>query len=212
MNKMMAVPILALCLLCASGAGAAGVRAGGANTGEQPIEISADNLEVLQAVKQAIFTGNVIAVQGERTLRAEKMIVFYDQESSAVPAKTTPPPAKAAGDGKPPGSAIKRIEASGKVVFTAPEESALGDFAIYNTVANTIDLTGSKVVLTRAKNILVGTALNYNLTTGRSVLTSSSGAEVAQGGTSRGGRVHGLFVPQKKAIAPASAAPVAPAK
>ena len=50
-------------------------------------------------------------------------------------------------------------------------------------------LYGGKVVLTRGKNVLKGTALALDLNTGRSRLTAEPGA---------GGRVQGLFIPKKR--------------
>ena len=134
---------------------------------DAPIEIASDNLEVLQEQNKAIFSGNVIAKQGDTTMKSATMTVYY---------------ASSGGEG---GQGIDRIEASGKVVFVTPEETAQGDSAVYNMKTNTIDLNGN-VVLTRQENILKGSALNYNMTTKRSVLSA--------GNT---GRVRGLFVPGK---------------
>lgn len=142
--------------------------------GKAPIEIASDNLEVVQAENKAIFTGNVIAKQATTTMRAAKMVVFYHGSGS---------------DGSAMGEGIYRIESSGNVVFTTPAETAQGDTAIYHVETDTIDLIGN-VTLTREKNILKGTKLNYNFATGRSVLTG--GASASQGG----GRVRGLFIPK----------------
>ncbi len=48
---------------------------------DQPIEVSSDKLDVFQADHKAIFTGNVIAVQGTTNMRAEQMTVFYTDNS-----------------------------------------------------------------------------------------------------------------------------------
>jgi lipopolysaccharide export system protein LptA len=157
---------------------------------DRPIEISSDKLDVLQAEHKAIFTGNVIAVQGTTNMRAAQMTVFYrgggDKEAAAAPAPTE-------------GQGIYRIEAEGSVVFTTPTETAIGEKAIYNVDADTIDLTGSNVTLTRGQNILKGNALNYNMATGRSVLTGgSSGVAASSGGIGKPARVHGLFVPKSE--------------
>ncbi len=140
---------------------------------EAPIEIASDNLEVLQDQNKAIFSGNVIAKQGDTTMKSATMTVFYDNTGSSE------------GEGGSSGKGISRIESSGKVVFVTPEETAQGDTAIYNVATKTIDLVGN-VVLTREQNILKGSALNYNMVTKRSVLSAGST-----------GRVRGLFVPGK---------------
>lgn len=153
-------------------------------SGDQPIEIVSDALEVLQNEKKAIFTGNVIATQGDINMRADKMIVFYRETSDSAPASS-------AGGSDSMGKGIYRIESEGSVIFTSPTETAQGDKAVYLVDTDTIDLLGN-VFLTRDKNVLKGTKLVYNLQTGRSVLTGG-----ASSGT-KGVRVRGLFVPGEK--------------
>lgn len=147
---------------------------------DAPIEIASDALEVLQNERKAIFTGNVIATQGEINMRSNTMTVFY-RETADGAAETS----DAAGS---MGKGIYRIDAEGGVVFTSPTETAQGDKAIYLVDNDTLDLVGN-VFLTRDKNVLKGTKLVYNLKTGRSVLTGGASA------TTGGGRVRGLFVP-----------------
>lgn len=139
---------------------------------DKPVEIVADSLEILQPKQIAIFTGNVIATQGDINMKANRMVVHYND-------------AGAAGTGSVEG--VQRIEASGDVLFTTPIETAKGDEAVYNVDTEIIDLTGN-VLLTREKNVLKGTKLTYNMATGRSVLKSASGGN-------NGGRVRGLFLP-----------------
>lgn len=136
---------------------------------DAPIEIASDQLEVLQEQNKAIFTGNVIARQGDITMRAKQMTVFYKGQAAQENAPANPT-----------GGGIDRIESTGDVVFVTPKETAQGDKAVFTGASNTVDLVGN-VVLTQGDNILKGSKLNYNLTTGRSVLS--------------GGRVRGLFVP-----------------
>lgn len=157
---------------------------------DAPIEIHSDTLDVLQNDNKAIFKGNVIATQGTTKMRAAEMVVFYrnnDEEkpASAAAIDAVPAPSAAAPQG------IYRIEAQGDVVFTTPEETALGDKAVYDVDKNTIDLYGANVTLTRGQNVLKGTRLNHNMATSRSVLT---GGATTQAG--KPARVHGLFVPK----------------
>lgn len=169
-------------LLCAASA-VAQKTSSPALSKDQPIEISADSLDVRQEEHQAVFSGNVIARQGATNLRAKTMTVHYSQGSESKPA------AGVAAQG------ITKIEAVGGVVFSTPSETAQGDTAIYNAAADTIELTGGNVLLTREQNILKGQRLTYNLATGRSVLTAG-GAVVNEQGKRVGGRVQGLFVPK----------------
>jgi lipopolysaccharide export system protein LptA len=148
---------------------------------KKPLEVVSDTLEVLQNEQKAIFVGNVIATQGNINMRAERMIVFYREAPGGQAAP-------AAGGAK----GIHRVEAHGNVIFTTPTETGQGDMAVYNVDTETVDLTGN-VTLTRDKNVLKGTSLNYNMATGRSILNSSSGQT--------GGRVRGLFVPNQSGAA-----------
>jgi len=155
----------------------------------QPIEISADTLDVFQAEHKAIFTGNVIAVQGTTQMRSARMVVFYRENADKAA-----PAAVAAKSSTPQG--IYRIDADGGVVFATPAETAQGDQAVYKVDADTIDLTGKTVTLTRGQNVLKGNQLIYNLATGRSMLTASGTEVKADGGGTKPARVHGLFVPK----------------
>lgn len=174
-----------LCLLALlAGPALAQTSSGLAISHDKPVEITSDTLEVFQPQKKAIFTGNVVAVQGDINMKAARMVVFYRDEASAGGAG-----GDAAAAAASTGQGIYRIEADGEVFFATPQETAQGDNAIYDVDADTIDLLGN-VLLTREKNVLKGTRLNYNLATGRSVLT---GGAAAQGG----GRVRGLFLPNQ---------------
>ena len=160
---------------------------------DQPIEITADALDVHQDEHKAIFTGNVIAVQGTSSLRSKVMTAFYNQENKPKPGAAAA--AKPAGQqDAPPG--ISSIEADENVVFTTPQETATGDKGVYTAADDTIVLTGSTVTLTRDQNVLKGQKLVYNMGTGRSVLTSTGGVQVDGVTVGKPGRVHGLFVPK----------------
>lgn len=153
---------------------------------DKPIEISSDKLDVLQNEHKAIFSGNVIAVQDSTKMRSNEMVVFYrDNATKGVQGASTP-------------QGIHRIEAKGKVVFTTPTETALGDKAIYNVDTDTIDLVGASVTLTRGQNVLKGTKLNYNMATGRSILTGGAAGEEGIVNQGKPARVHGLFVPKSE--------------
>ena len=143
---------------------------------KKPVEITADALEVRQQDGIAIFTGNVIAVQGNINMRAAKMDVYYREK---------------AGDGS---NEIYKIVSTGKVLFTTPAETANGDAATYLVDKETIYLHGN-VTLSRDKNILKGDELEYNLATGRSVVT---GGATVKNGEKGSGRVRGLFMPKQK--------------
>lgn len=131
-----------------------------------PIEISADRLTVEQAKRQAVFSGNVEAVQGEVTLRADRLTVHYDFEGGG----TT-------------GNALRRIEAEGHVVIASPQESAQAERGVYDVVAGAIVLEGS-VVIARGEDVVRGGRLDIDLRR-QTAVVQAAGSE----------RVRALFQP-----------------
>ncbi|TIX62561.1 MAG: LPS ABC transporter substrate-binding protein LptA, partial [Mesorhizobium sp.] len=53
-------------------------------SGDQPIQIESDKLEVRQADSVAVFSGNVTVTQGPTTLKAGKMTVYYVKDPNAA--------------------------------------------------------------------------------------------------------------------------------
>jgi lipopolysaccharide export system protein LptA len=137
-----------------------------------PIEIVADSLVVRQSERLAVFSGNVDATQGDRSLRADELKVFYGEEQPGG------------------GQGIRRIEATGRVVVTEPGQTAQGDRGVYDPEANRIRLDGN-VVLTRGDNVVRGGQLEMDLVTGTAVIRA------ARAGGTPGERVRALFVPRE---------------
>lgn len=140
----------------------------------QPIEIEADNLEIQQDKQLAIFAGNVSAIQGALRLQAETLMVHYLSGKNRAEE----------------GQSIAQIDAIGRVFFSSERETAQGDEGVYDVTAGILTLTGD-VVLTRGESVIRGRRIVMNLETGLS--TVESGEDGAVGG----GRVRGLFVPQR---------------
>lgn len=197
-------------LLLAAAAVATQARAQGAMQGvpnamqgfsqnrDQPIQIEAASLEMVDKKKEATFSGDVKVVQGDTTLKSQSLVVFYDSKDSAkgkaAPSKTA---MKSASPGPGGSSSIRRLEARGGVVVTQKEQVVTGDLAIFDPRANLITMKGN-VVLTQCKNVLRGDRLLVNMTTGVSRVESDSG------------RVQGLFIQSEGGGCGGSAAPSAP--
>lgn len=165
----------------------------------KPVDIKSDSLEVHQNEQKAIFTGGVVATQGESTLRSQTLTVFYDNAqadekargkpaSPDKPAQDKPAKDQSASSDQPAGatetSAIKRLEAGGGVIVTSQDQKATGQNGVFDMKSNTATLTGD-VVLTQGPNVIRGKQLVVDLKTGVAHVI---------GGTT------GLFVPssQKK--------------
>lgn len=164
---------LALAAAPASAQGVSDAFSGLSVESDKPVKIEADQLEVIDADKMAVFSGNVVVRQGTTTMQTSELKVHYTGEGAAVEGAT--------------GQRVSRLEATGKVVVKAEGQTATGDWAVFEMSTQEVTL-GGDVVLSQGKNVLRGTELVVNLETGKSRLVSQQPA----GG---GGRVQGLFIP-----------------
>jgi len=157
--------------------GPANALQGFAQNRDQPVKIDASQLEVRDKDKVATFSGGVKVVQGDTTMRAKSLAVFYDGEGSTANALTAAKP------GPSGQQRIKRLEARGGVKVCQDEQVATGDTGIFDMQSNTVTLLGN-VVLTKGMNVLKGEKLTVNL---------GSGAAKIEGGN--GGGVSALLLP-----------------
>lgn len=142
---------------------------------KEPIKIDADQLDVYDKEGRAVFTGNVVAVQGDSTMNCTLMTVLYEQKRDG---QTSGPSAPGADD-----SAIKKIDCKGPVTIVSKTQVATGDNASFDRVANKIYLIGN-AALSDGPNVTRGERVVYDLNTG-----------IANVETKPGGRVRALFVP-----------------
>jgi lipopolysaccharide export system protein LptA len=171
-------PLLAGLALAGLLSAAAGAQEALRHDGSLPIEITADTLEVQQRDQVATFTGNVDAVQGDLTLSADQLRVYYRGGETAGGA-----------------GAIRRIEAAGNVFLSSPRETAQGEVGVYDVGQQLVTLERS-VVLTRGANVIRGDRLEYDLASGYSRVESAVPA--VAGGEPRE-RVRAIFTPEQGA-------------
>ena len=135
-----------------------------------PISVDAAKLEYFDKEQKLIYSGGVLAKQGEASLRATVMVVcLAKEEAGAAPPADT--------------GRIRRIEAAGPVTMTQVDQVGTGDSGIYDKAQNKVFLIGN-VVLSQGANITKGdrdSKLVYDLETGH--------AQVI------GGRVSSIFAP-----------------
>jgi lipopolysaccharide export system protein LptA len=144
---------------------------------KEPIKIDANKLDVLDKDNKAVFSGNVVAVQGETTVRCSVMTVFYEGRGQGG----TPKPAQPGAQGQDNDGAIKRIECAGPVTVVSKTQAATSDNAVFDRANNKVIMTGN-VALNDGPNITRGDQLVYDTQTGVANVTSK-------------GRVQGFFVP-----------------
>jgi lipopolysaccharide export system protein LptA len=135
---------------------------------KEPININAAKLDYFDKEQKLVYTGDVVATQGDSTLKASALVLFL-----------TP---KASGDqpGAPSSSSqLRRMEASGPVTIVSKDQIGTGDSGVYEKAENKVYLLGN-VTLTQGPNVTKGDKLIYDLTTRQAVVT---------------GRVRSMFIP-----------------
>ncbi|HMG80851.1 MAG TPA: LptA/OstA family protein [Xanthobacteraceae bacterium] len=161
---------------------------------DQPVQIEATSLEVRDKDKKATFSGDVQVVQGDTTMKCQKLVVFYGQEVGIAQGGAPAPDAKpaAAGPAGPKGAQnIRRIEARGGVTVITKDQNASGDLGVYDLAAKTITLTGN-VVVSQGQNVIHGERVVVDTVTGNARVESNN-----QGGGATPSRVRALIQPSQ---------------
>ena len=131
----------------------------------QPIEVTSEQLNVDQAAGTALISGDVLAIQGDLRLSADRVLVHYVEDENQ------------------PGR-IERIDADGDVVLVLNDQAAEGDHGVYTLADGTVVMTG-KVLLTQGQNTTSGEHLVVHLDTGTGTLTGGRVRTVLQPADSR---------------------------
>ena len=114
---------------------------------QNPVDISADRLEVKQKENIALFTGNVVVTQADMSLVSDRITVFYQGERD-----------------KNNSSSISRLDASGKVIMTSPTETIKSTWGVYDFAERIITL-GGEVEFNNADGQIKSPRLQVNLET-----------------------------------------------
>jgi lipopolysaccharide export system protein LptA len=155
-----------------------------------PIDIPADEAEVVNAKCEAVWRGSAEAIQDKTRLRADVITIHSHPKGTSS-------------DGQPVCGGADRIEADGHVYYATPDQNAKGDKAVYTQADDVIVVTGD-VVLVQGKDVARGSKLTIHVGTRQAVMES------AATGTGAPGRVRAVFYPDKSDTGDSSAAaPVA---
>ncbi len=146
-------------------------------SGDEPINIESDRLEVRDNERRAIFSGNVSVVQGPTLLKSGRMIVHYAKDGGSVSTGS---------------SNIEKLEVDGKVYIKSENQVATGDQGTFDMKSETLVLSGKKVVLSEGDNVIVGCKLTVQMKTG---LANFDGCD---GETSSTGRVIMQITPRNE--------------
>lgn len=139
-----------------------------------PLDVDAERIEVRDREQIAVFSGNVKVVQGDLTLTADEIRVYYQRSGDSNPT-------------------IERLDATGDVRLVSPTDKARAQNGVYDVEERTITMTGA-VELQRRADTLKGQRLQVNLTSGAATLDGAPPR-----GTEPAIRVTGRFtVPPKQ--------------
>lgn len=133
----------------------------------KPVDIEADQMEILDQDKRAVFTGNVDAVRDDVTLKSDKLVADYVETAKEGGGKDTE---------------VTFLEATGNVVIVTARQRITGAWAKMDVKANQVTI-GGDVVVHQGQTVLRGQQLFVDLDKNTSQLT--------------GGRVKGSFVPSQ---------------
>ena len=148
---------------------------GGKKSG--PIQIVSDRLEAFNEKKMAVFTGNVVATEGDRVIKSDQLFLYYkkDEAKAKRPVKAD----SESGD-------LDRIEAKGNVRIIQGNRIITGEKAVYLSDEQKIIVTGNPV-MQEGNNTVKGGRVIFLLQENRGVVESTEG-----------GRVSAVFHPEDK--------------
>lgn len=150
--------------------------AGFGGNSREPIKIDSNKLEVFDKENRATYSGDVVVVQGQTTVRSTTMTVHYTSNKTAGAGGAAA--TSAAGQ-----NSIRKIDFEGPVSIHSGTQSATAKFMTYDAAAETVTLTGN-VIISDCDNVQRGERAVYDVKTGRATVDAGSK-----------GRVQGIFTP-----------------
>jgi lipopolysaccharide export system protein LptA len=106
---------------------------------KNPVQITADRLEVLGKKSQAVYSGRVKAVRGDTTISCGRLVAEYTRAQE-----------------------ITRIECVDGVEVTSGERWAKGERAVFDNIAGVLVVTGSPEAR-QGPNRMAGTKVTFNI-------------------------------------------------
>ena len=194
---------IAAASLCWSGARAATEKPPAPNdsaaifpgtSSKEPISIDADKLVYYDKEHKAVYSGNVVVIQGDTKMTCSAMTVLLDhgptQGAAAAPSKETAAQPANGQSGPTADAGVRHLDAAGPVTVVSKTQVATGDSGSYDKAEGKVRLIGH-VTLSDGQNVTKGDKLTYDLKSGQATVDTSA----------KSGRVHGQFVPKSAADA-----------
>jgi lipopolysaccharide export system protein LptA len=187
-------------LLCSSGADAEAEKPSGAGdsvaifpgtSSKEPISIDANKLVYYDKERKAVYSGNVVVIQGDTKMTCSAMTVFLDRApNQGAPAQGAAPQPPNGQSTPTADSGVKHLDVTGPVTVVSKTQVATGDSGSYDKAQDKVWLIGH-VTLSDGQNVTKGDKLTYDLKNGQATVDTSA----------KSGRVHGQFVPKSNADA-----------
>jgi len=176
----MAVVLAAAALGLAPAAWPAGLfSSGGSADPRAPIEIVSDRMVANTTEKWADFKGSVVATQGQFSMTADALRIYYEGDLLNAP------------KGGSTQDRIQKIEATGRVHIVSDQYTADAERAEYLPASDVLTLSGEGSRVLSGKNTLTGSKIVLKRSEGKA-LVEGSGAE----------RVKAVFFQEEKGPPP----------
>lgn len=150
---------------------------------KSPVNVDAAKLEYFDKEQKAVYSGGVVARQGEATMRASTLTVIFERDPAGGEGSNASSGGGGAGAGAT-GNQVKRIEATGPVTVVEKERVGTGDRGIYERAENKVYLIGNPT-LSECGNVVKGdkdSRLIYDLTNNRAQITGRVSSTFVPGG------------------------------
>ncbi|MDT2019797.1 LptA/OstA family protein [Methylocella sp. CPCC 101449] len=150
---------------------------------KSPVNVDAAKLEYFDKEQKAVYSGGVVARQGEATMRASTLTVIFERDPASGEGGNASSGGGGAGAGAT-GNQVKRIEATGPVTVVEKERVGTGDRGIYERAENKVYLIGNPT-LSECGNVVKGdkdSRLIYDLTNNRAQITGRVSSTFVPGG------------------------------
>jgi lipopolysaccharide export system protein LptA len=155
-------------MLCPSVGGPAETKPKPKIEKNEPIQIVSDRLDAYNDKRMIVFSGNAVATQGVRTIRADRLTLYYkeNQKTADRPVMGT----EGRGD-------LEKFEAKGHVTVSEGERVVTGEEAVFEQDVQKITMTGD-AVLREGANIVRGDRIVVFLDENRGVVESTASRRV----------------------------------
>ena len=129
---------------------------------KQPIHIVSDRMDAYNEERVVVFYGNAVATQGARTIRADRLTLYYKQDTNTAGGSTA---------GIESTGNLEKVVATGKVSITEGDRTATGEEAVFLQDTQKITVTGN-AVLREGTNVVRGDRVVVFLDENRGVVES----------------------------------------